>query len=1298
MSKLRSVLLIAIIILLIGQVSAETIKIGQNDYTNWDGTPATEISNITEIAGGYSVNWLGMIYNISILNGYDTFAYPNGTFVSANIFPHLNRWTTQGTDRWVEIIPSSRMIYREDNKIYQNMTMYEGGFVNITYTVLPEKIKYTWDFYSGTKYNYSIDFQIHGSASTDINIDTKKYTPGWFNNFTLYDWSDIQSPYLQNISNTIDTNNKIMYQRIVLGQMPIGSRVIIDPSIQLNKTNNDILDDNYVSLYYPTTVFQLETELQLWNQATAYTRAYLRINTSRIPVGSTINSAKLWIYIYAPGQTSTASIYHDTNNSWGNTTLNWNNQPCPTWCNQTAESSNTTLNSEGWKLFNITNMFRNVTASGYNNLSMFLKTMETGPETVSMFRSKDYAFVTWYVDVNYTVSSSNSIPPAPTNLTNTTGNFWVNYTWLPGSGNVTNSYNVSHNGTWINTTTATFLNSSVGAHNWSNISVYAFNSSGTGTLNQTPVSMNTQVSNNAPAISLIDPTPANNSINTTGSVQINTSVSDADGDNMTALLNWNNSLVGWWRMNEAAGGTLVQDFSGYGNNGTWNGNTTGNITSGRFGNALRFDGIDDYVNAGDVTALNNASAFTIEGWINQTDVSSITRIWGKTNSENYDMGLTTYSSGLYFELGNGVNSNANWPEYGTTISNNTWNHVVLIFDGSGSGNISRMKMYVNGIQRTLTFQGGAIPASMPDLTGKNFTIGWYNAPSFPTVFDGSIDELRIWNRVLSTDEINASYNAGSYRLNQTFSGLANGNYNYTAYIQDAYGSIVSTEIRYLTVDINTVPIITNVVNGSVGDTWGIVNFTVDQNNSNTSVHYGTDQSISSITSNQTSGLNRSVNLTGLDNGTKYYYSVFAYNGSNVSKWSNSSIQNFTTNTQLPNNGVSTLIQLTEDTNDIWDDSYVSQWQPTLINGNLNWMNLYDLTTSNYFDRIYLRANTSKIPAGATINSALLYIYEYNSGTTTIASVYHVFADNQTEETLNWNNQPCPIYCNSTSESTNSSLGTIGWREFIITNMFKNVTALGYDNISINIRTPETGTKTPISFRTKEYTYNTTTWYIEVNYSISNDIPPASITNLQNITTANSINWTWTNPTDMDFNYTMVHINGIWITNVGTPYYSNNSLQPTTEYTISTHTVDTAGNVNQTWVNQTTATLQISYPPGTPAGLTYTNGTTWINHTWSAGSGNVTNSYNVSVNGTWTNGTTNTYFLNVVGFGDYSWIKVYAYNNSGYTSLSYSEVNETVQTPDLVSPTLTNITGNYFINWSWNTNIDADEYEVYIYEN
>ncbi|MBC2748699.1 MAG: hypothetical protein HF975_17190 [ANME-2 cluster archaeon] len=93
--------------------------------------------------------------------------------------------------------------------------------------------------------------------------------------------------------------------------------------------------------------------------------------------------------------------------------------------------------------------------------------------------------------VQSSAAPTGTIPPVPTDLQNTTGNYWVNHTWTVGTGIVTDGYNVSMNGEWDNTTN-TFLNSSVGAGNWSNITVWSWNATGNGNMSVTNVSDNVQ--------------------------------------------------------------------------------------------------------------------------------------------------------------------------------------------------------------------------------------------------------------------------------------------------------------------------------------------------------------------------------------------------------------------------------------------------------------------------------------------------------------------------------------------------------------------------------------------------------------------------------------------------------------------------------------------------------------------------------------------------------------------------------------------------------------------------------------
>jgi len=96
---------------------------------------------------------------------------------------------------------------------------------------------------------------------------------------------------------------------------------------------------------------------------------------------------------------------------------------------------------------------------------------------------------------NFTTApaTQNYVPPDPINLLNSSGAYWVNYTWSAGTGtNVTDSYNVSMNNTWTNGTTDTFMNTSVSPSGWANIIVFAYNASGTGTQSVGSVSDNVQ--------------------------------------------------------------------------------------------------------------------------------------------------------------------------------------------------------------------------------------------------------------------------------------------------------------------------------------------------------------------------------------------------------------------------------------------------------------------------------------------------------------------------------------------------------------------------------------------------------------------------------------------------------------------------------------------------------------------------------------------------------------------------------------------------------------------------------------
>lgn len=188
-----------------------------------------------------------------------------------------------------------------------------------------------------------------------------------------------------------------------------------------------------------------------------------------------------------------------------------------------------------------------------------------------------------------------------------------------------------------------------------------------------------------------------------------------------------------------------------------------------------------------------------------------------------------------------------------------------------------------------------------------------------------------------------------------------------------------------------------------------------------------------------------------------------------------------------------------------------------------------------------------------------------------------------------------------------------------------------------------------------------------NASVSDSTPPASITNLVNVSYAETyINWTWTDPEDADFSYVSIWIDGTWITNVskGIQYYLNTSFTANTTYNISTHTVDTSGNINTTWVNKTTTTATGTPPVVTiltPLNGTYTNDNTiFVNSTF--GGETVANAWAVIDNDTQESGESNTLFYNFTTLslsdGLHN-ITVYANDSAG--NLNSSMVNFTVDT-------------------------------------
>ncbi len=200
-----------------------------------------------------------------------------------------------------------------------------------------------------------------------------------------------------------------------------------------------------------------------------------------------------------------------------------------------------------------------------------------------------------------------------------------------------------------------------------------------------------------------------------------------------------NGLVAAWSFNEASGST-VGDGSGNGNDGTLVGPVR--TTAGKYGRALTFDGVNDYVTIPDAPRLDLGKAMTLEAWVRPSASSSWRTVLLKETP-----GALAYS--LY--SASGTNRPSAWLDGtssvgSTALTLNTWSHLSATYDGA------RLKVYVNGVLRADRATTVNVPVSAEPLKiGGNAVWGEY--------FAGQIDEIRIYARALTAAEITADMNA-----------------------------------------------------------------------------------------------------------------------------------------------------------------------------------------------------------------------------------------------------------------------------------------------------------------------------------------------------------------------------------------------------------------------------------------------------------------------------------------------------------------------------------------------------------
>jgi hypothetical protein len=217
------------------------------------------------------------------------------------------------------------------------------------------------------------------------------------------------------------------------------------------------------------------------------------------------------------------------------------------------------------------------------------------------------------------------------------------------------------------------------------------------------------------------------------------------------------SVIGLWHFNDGSGETAM-DSSTNNNHGSLEPSGP-SWTTGLVGGALEFDGTDNYISIPDSDSLDIIDEITVEFWVYHNDASLIgiekNYLTKHSTSTLSGFALTRYfiDNKVYFQMGNG----AQWAAVNVyTASNvvsqpNKWYHIAGTYDGYEAN------IYVDGVlEGTHTISTTIQPNDANILIGDNVdTPGYFNG-----YINGLMDEVAVWNRALTDDEILLHYTNG----------------------------------------------------------------------------------------------------------------------------------------------------------------------------------------------------------------------------------------------------------------------------------------------------------------------------------------------------------------------------------------------------------------------------------------------------------------------------------------------------------------------------------------------------------
>lgn len=244
---------------------------------------------------------------------------------------------------------------------------------------------------------------------------------------------------------------------------------------------------------------------------------------------------------------------------------------------------------------------------------------------------------------------------------------------------------------------------------------------------------------------------------------------NASSASLTAGSTLTRGLVGHWTFDGSKMTSNVTDSSVSGANGFLRNFTATTTTTGKLGQALQFDGVNDNVFIPNPSADDfGTGPMSVSAWVKSASTTAFMEVADNktagTNNAGFNLQIDNTvggSGGAFFRIANG-SAQAAAADCGSTceVEDNQWHHIVGVLERGVSNDI--LYLYFDGV---LKVTNAGVTAGWNISSSQDLILGAYLNGTNLGNLDGSLDDVRLYNRSLSSDEVKQLYRLGVGKAN-----------------------------------------------------------------------------------------------------------------------------------------------------------------------------------------------------------------------------------------------------------------------------------------------------------------------------------------------------------------------------------------------------------------------------------------------------------------------------------------------------------------------------------------------------